>query len=470
MADTISIMQFLKEQLYNMSCVVRFAPSPTGFMHVGNARIAIINYLFARKNEGQFIFRIDDTDVLRSKKEYEDAIKNDMNWLGITKIDRFFRQSERMARYEEIKNILISKGLLYKCYESPEELEFKRKMALSKGKAPVYDRESLKLSSDDMKKLEDSGIKPYWRFKLPDETIVWNDMIMGEISYDLKNVSDPVVVKADGTYLYTFSSVIDDFDSGITHIIRGQDHTTNTAVQIAIFNAISNHQFNVNFAHLSLLVNKDGSQFSKRLGSLNLGDLREKGIEGMAINSLLATLGSSLDTIPLTNIEDLIDYFDISKFSTNSPKFDIDELYTISRKIVHKYSYDQVKSRIRNGDVLRRDVFDLVHENVEKIDDFYDWINVLSGEWDGALSMSEDDKIFIKNVINFVECEDILFDKEGLSKFLEILKTKFNKNGKSLYMPIRNAISGMEHGPNIIDMIIVLGRDEFIRRLKNSIR
>ena len=448
-----------------MSCIVRFAPSPTGYMHIGNARIAVINYLFCMKNSGKFIFRIDDTDSARSKKEYEDSIKEDLKWLGITKQDLFFRQSERLDRYKEVMNNLAEKGVIYKCYESQEELDYKRKIALSRGKAPVYDRYSLSIKEEEKRKMEESGIVPYWRFKLPDETIAWNDIIAGEISYDLKNVSDPVIMKADGTFLYTFSSVVDDLDTDITHIIRGQDHTTNTAVQIAMMREISGSDINIKFAHLSLLVNKDGSQFSKRLGSLNLSDLRNEGIEPMAINSLMATLGSSLDTVVFTSIEELCDYFDISKFSSNSPKFDVDELKILSKKILHKYSYEQILQKCGE---LRKEVFELARENVSKITDFLIWEKVLSKGYQIENSLSEDDKEFINNaliIFNENVCE---FSKENISSWIDLLKTKCKRSGKSLYMPIRHAISGIEHGPNIIDMILTIGKDDFLRRLSDA--
>lgn len=439
-----------------MNCKVRFAPSPTGFMHIGNARIAIINYLFCKKNNGHFLFRIDDTDVERSKKAYEDAIRDDMRWLGI-EYDSTFRQSERMHRYGQIKDLLISKNLLYECYESQEELEYKRKKAIGKGMPPVYDRASLYLLESEKEKMRQSGIRPHWRFKLPEEIISWNDIVMGKVSYDLKNVSDPVVIKADGTYLYTFSSVIDDIDANITHIIRGQDHTTNTAVQIALLNAIS-EVYHVNFAHLSLLVNSDGSQFSKRLGSLNLGNLRDNGIESMSIANLMATLGSSLDTVPFTNMSDLIQYFDITKFSTNSPKFDINEIFNLNRKIVHKYSYEDVKAR---GVDIDESVFNIVHENIEKLSDFNLWSKVFSHDFSSTNTFSGSEKTTISEAMKIIDrCE--------LVDFIEELKKVTGLKGKELFMPIRRALTGLDHGPNIIDIMIALGKDECKRRFNVS--
>ena len=440
-----------------MNCKVRFAPSPTGFMHVGNARVAIINYLFCRKNAGKFLFRIDDTDVLRSKKEYEDSIKGDMAWLGIT-YDETFRQSERLDRYQEVMNQLIKNGVLYKCYETPEELEYKRKLAISKGKPPVYDRASLSLTESQISEFEKAGRAVYWRFKLPSKTVTWNDLVLGEISYDLDNVSDPVIIKADGIFLYTFSSVVDDFDSGITHIIRGQDHVTNTAVQIAMFDEISKGMYHVDFAHLSLLVNKDGSQFSKRLGSMNLGDIRRKGVDPMAVFDLLATLGSSLDTQPFTKIEDLVNYFDISKFSANSPKFDVDDIFKINRKILHSKPYAELR---QFG--ISEEVYEVIKDNLESYNDFPIWKNVLSPDYHPQFRPNSDERSVLELFLKKVSAVSVL-NEANLKNILEAVKSELDVSGKNLYFPIRMALSDMEHGPNIIALLRLLGKDEISRR------
>jgi glutamyl-tRNA synthetase len=441
-----------------MNCKVRFAPSPTGHMHIGNARIAIINYLFSRQHNGHFLFRIDDTDTERSKKEYEESIGRDLEWLGIS-YDSSFKQSERTHRYEEIKNQLIEKGLLYKCYESQEELEYKRKLAIGKGQMPIYDRFSLKLSKSEQDNLENSGILPYWRFKLPDNTTIsWEDIVMGNISYNLRNVSDPVIVKADGTYLYTFTSIIDDFDYGITHIIRGQDHVTNTSVQMAILNAISEGIYNINFAHLSLLVNKDGSQFSKRLGSLSLSDLRKDGIDPMSIFSLLATIGSSQDTLPFTSLDDLTKYFDITKFSSNSPKFDIDELFKLNRKVLHGYSYEEILGKIGEERCSSESIFDLVHENVATMDDFQMWKYVFSNNFECEHEFSEDDRKILSVALDLLE-------EHNVDSWIQKIKDSTNMGGKNLYMPLRMALTGLQHGPNLVDIVRELRVLETKRRI-----
>ena len=445
-----------------MNCKVRFAPSPTGLMHVGNARVAIINYLFCRKNAGKFLFRIDDTDVLRSKKEYEDAIRDDMSWLGIT-YDETFRQSERLDRYHEVMDKLIADGVLYKCYESPEELEYKRKLAISKGKPPVYDRESLNLTDSQIAEFEKEGRAPCCRFKLPNKTVSWNDLVLGEISYDLNNVSDPVIIKADGTFLYTFSSVVDDFDSGITHIIRGQDHVTNTAVQIAMFDEISKGSYHVDFAHLSLLVNKDGSQFSKRLGSMNLGDMRKQGVDPMAIFDLLATLGSSLDTIPFLKIEDLVDYFDISKFSTNSPKFDIDDIYKINRKILHLKPFESIK---QFG--ISEEAYEIIKENIESYNDFANWKEILASNYVAAYSPNGEEKSVLK-LFNEKISKLQELSETNLKVVFDEIKSELGISGKDLYFPIRKALTDMDHGPNMVSLLILLGKEEIVRRIEKII-
>ena len=442
-----------------MNCKVRFAPSPTGFMHIGNARIAIINYLFCKKNNGKFLFRIDDTDVLRSKKEYEDAINQDIAWLGIT-YDETFRQSERLGRYREVMDNLLSKGVLYKCFETTEELDYKRKLAISKGKPPVYDRAALNLNADDIEKLEKDGVPSYWRFKLPNKTVSWNDLILGEVFYDLNSVSDPVVIKADGTFLYTFSSVIDDLDSEITHIIRGQDHVTNTAVQIAMFDEISSEKYKVEFAHLSLLVNKDGSQFSKRLGSTNLGDIRKQGIDPMAISDLMATLGSSLDTIPFSKMEDLIDYFDISKFSSNSPKFDIDDILKINRKILHSKPYFEIA---KFG--ISEKAYDVIRENMESYNDFSLWNEILNLDYVSKFNPNDSEKkvlnLFSEKISQLSDLTD-----ENLKNVLNSVRNELNISGKDLYFPIRKSLTDMEHGPNMIQLLELLGKTEILRRIQ----
>jgi glutamyl-tRNA synthetase len=328
----------------------------------------------------------------------------------------------------------------------------------------VYDRASLKLSEGEKNNLEKSGIKPYWRFKLPDNTTsFWTDLIMGDLSYNLSNVSDPDIIKADRTYLYTFTSVIDDFDHDITHVIRGQDHVTNTAVQIAMLNVISRNKRELNFAHLSLLVNKDGSQFSKRLGGLSLGDLKENGIDSMSVASLLATIGSSLLTVPFKSMDDLRQYFDITRFGNNSPKFDVDELYKLNRKILHMYSYDEILTKLGQEQHLEESIFEVVHENVEKISDFEIWERIFSTNFKNECSFSEGDKKIILIALS-------LLSEHSIDDLMQKIKNATGKNGKDLYMPIRVAITGLQHGPHITTIMKKLGIQETKRRLEKAIK
>jgi glutamyl-tRNA synthetase len=419
-------------------------------MHIGNARIAVVNYLFARQNNGELIFRIDDTDRERSKKEYEDSIINDLSWLQIT-YAKVLRQSARTSRYDDIKGNLMSRGTLYRCYESQEELECKRRMATLKGAPPAYDRAALQLSDSQIAKLEESGRTPYLRFKLPNEVVTWDDVILGRITYDLSNISDPVICKADGAYLYSFSSVIDDIDCGITHIIRGQDHVTNTAVQIAMFNEISGGAYSCDFAHLSLLTNKDGSQFSKRVGGMNLGDFRSAGIDPMAISSILATLGTSLDTKPFLDMNELIRYFDITKFGSNSPKFDSRDVWKLNKKIMQLKRYADVKDYISS-----ESVFEIAKDNIETYNDLRMWDQIFTNSYNPSYAPSESEAAVLNAALGVLRsCDSNITWPE----FWKTVAEKANASGRNLYVPLRMATTGMDHGPNLTDLFATLGAE-----------
>jgi glutamyl-tRNA synthetase len=432
-------------------------------LHVGNARIAIINYLFCKRNDGQFLLRIDDTDRERSTVEYEKSIMEDLEWLEIGH-DIFTRQSERVERYTDIKNMLIQRGMLYRCYESQEELAFKRRQDMSAGRPPIYDRASLSLSDKEREELERSGIEPHWRFKLPNKIVSWNDMIMGKTSYDLRNVSDPVVLKSDGTYLYSFCSVIDDIDYAISHIIRGQDHVTNTAIQLAIFEAISGiRDYDIEFAHISLLVNKDGSQFSKRIGSLGLRELRAKHIDPMAICNVLATLGSSVSSVSFPDLDSLVQSFDLQAFGNNSPKFDTDDIVQMNKKLIQKYTYQEVTKKL-GSKKLTEQVFEVCKWNVENINDFNMWIDICSSSFVPSVveSLSLEDKEFLKTVR--VEMENT-----KVEYLIQSLKQKTSRANKDIYTPIRKAICGLDHGPSLADLIRLIGKEICIKRIQKAI-
>ena len=313
-----------------MTCKLRFAPSPTGELHVGNARTALVNFLFAKSNNGILLLRIDDTDKERSEKKFEESIKNDLLWLGI-KWDMMDRQSNRFENYTNAIKILEENGRAYRCYETPEELSLRRKSQLMSGRPPVYDRQALNLTEKDHLKFEKMGKKAHWRFKLIHEDVTWNDMIRGECNYNMSSLSDPVIMREDGKPIYTLASVIDDIDHKITHIIRGEDHVTNSAAQIQLFDALGAKP--PKLGHLSLLSGSEGEGLSKRIGSLSLGSIKEKNIENISLVSMLSSIGTSQSITHFGNIDSIIEKFDINNFSRNTAKFDINELFQINQKV-----------------------------------------------------------------------------------------------------------------------------------------
>ncbi|MAZ76858.1 MAG: glutamate--tRNA ligase, partial [Micavibrio sp.] len=329
-----------------MSVKVRFAPSPTGFLHVGNARTAVITWLFCRQQQGRFLLRIDDTDRERSKEEYELAIEDGLTWLGLD-WDEKANQKDRLERYEEVIEKLKADGRLYACYETPEELGLKRKTQLSRGVPPTYDRAGLNLTDEQIAAYEAEGRKAHWRFKLNHAPIEWNDLIRGPVQFQGSDMSDPVVLREDGTPLYHLCSVIDDVDFGITHVVRGEDHVSNTATHVQMFEAIQGKA--PNFAHLSLISDAEGGKLSKRIGSLSVKDIQnEEGLEPMSVVSLMARLGTSDPIEAFTSMDKLLKTFDFSKFSRSTPKFDPDELVRLNSKILHETSFDDVQVRLAN--------------------------------------------------------------------------------------------------------------------------
>ncbi len=345
--------------------IVRFAPSPTGLLHIGNARPALLNALFARREVGTFILRFDDTDLERSKRQFADAIEADLAWLGIPP-DMVVRQSERFAIYDEVAERLRTSGRLYACYETPDELEFRRKRQLARGLPPIYDRAALDLSPDDRARLEGQGRRPHWRFKLDHRTVTWTDLVRGECHVDCGSLSDPVLVREDGTYLYTLPSVADDIDLGITHVIRGEDHVTNTAVQIQIFEALGGAV--PIFAHHNLLTTTSGEGLSKRLGHLSLQGLREAGFEPASVTSLAVLVGSSEAVRPVASIDELSRLVDFTHISRAPAKFDEHELDQLNARLVHDMSYDQVKDRLAAMGVGGGEAFWLaVRTNLTKV-------------------------------------------------------------------------------------------------------
>jgi glutamyl-tRNA synthetase len=436
--------------------ILRFAPSPTGRIHIGNARTAILNWLLAKKTGGQFILRYDDTDTVRSKTEYADAIAVDLDWLGI-KPDRVEWQSRRIEKYDAATEKMKASGHLYACYETSDELDRRRKRQLAKHLPPVYDRAALKLTPEDRAKLEDDGRKPHWRFKLGHAPVEWNDLIRGPVHIDTTTLSDPVLVREDGTYLYTLTSVVDDVEFGITHVIRGEDHVVNAAVQIEITRALGGAV--PAYAHHSLLVGPDGAGLSKRLGSLSISAMRDDGLEAMAVVSHAALLGTSDAIHPCLDYKELIEGFDLSKLSRAPGRFDEAELRGLNAKLLHKLPWDAVKSRLGYGS----EAFWLaVRGNLEKLADAKLWHEVVAGNIVPVVSV--EDRDFVTRAATELPAEP--WDSTTWKTWTEALKAASGRKGKQLFMPLRLALTGLDHGPELAALLPLIGRQKVLDRLK----
>ncbi|MFV1443307.1 MULTISPECIES: glutamate--tRNA ligase [unclassified Phaeobacter] len=434
----------------------RFAPSPTGYIHVGNLRTALMNYLIARKAGGSFILRIDDTDPERSKEEYVDAIKQDLEWLGLT-WDRVERQSERLDRYVAAADKLREIGRFYEAFETPVELDLKRKKQLNMGKPPVYDRAALNLSEDDKAKLRAERGDGVWRFKLDQERIEWTDGILGDISIDAASVSDPVLIRGDGQFLYTLASVVDDTEMGVTHVVRGSDHVTNTATQIQIIKALGGTV--PSFAHHSLLTGPQGEALSKRLGTLALRDLREAGVQPMALLSLMARLGSS-DPVELrAELAELIEGFDINRFGAAPTKFDVQDLYPLTARYLQSLPLEAVQSHVDALGVpaeKQAAFWDMAKENITTLKDLAGWWDLCR---DGAEPLvADEDKDFIAEAMELLP--EGPYDSESWGTWTAAVKEATGRKGKGLFMPLRKAVTGMERGP---DMSALLALMETVR-------
>ncbi|MCB1591472.1 MAG: glutamate--tRNA ligase [Alphaproteobacteria bacterium] len=443
-----------------MSVKVRFAPSPTGMMHIGNARTALITWLYARSKGGHFLLRIDDTDLERSKKEYEDAIEEGLRWLGMD-WDEKARQRDRLDYYETKIQKLKDSGRLYACYETPEELELKRKGQLARKMPPLYDREALKLTDEQRNAYETQGRKPHWRFKMDYKPITWDDEVRGPVHFEGADMSDPVLIREDGSPLYHLCSVIDDIDYGITHVVRGEDHVTNTAMHVQMFEALGAKA--PGFAHLPLLSDAQGGKLSKRLGALNLRELRDQeGLEAMSVVSLMARLGTSDPIEPFTDIKDVIAHFDISKFGRGTPKFDQDELVRLNAKILHHMSYAQIKPRLEQIGLADMDesFWDIVRPNLEKLEDAREWWRVANGPVEPVIEEAD----FIAEAAKLLPGEP--WTRETWGVWVDAVKTQTGRKGKPLFMPLRKALTGMDHGPELADLLLLIGPEKAKRRLK----
>lgn len=431
--------------------VTRFAPSPTGYLHIGNLRTALFNYLIARKTGGQFILRLDDTDRERSKQEYIDGIKTDLEWLGL-EWDRVERQSQRLERYAEMADALRDAGRFYECFESPTELDLKRKKQLNMGKPPVYDRAALTLDAAAREALR--AERPgYWRFQLDLERIEWNDGILGPISIDAASVSDPVLIRADGQVLYTFASSVDDMDMGVTHIVRGGDHVTNTATQIQIIRAMGGTV--PDFAHHSLLTGPHGEALSKRLGTLSLRDLRAQGVERMALLSLMARLGSSQPVELRANLDEIAETFDLSQFGAAPTKFDAEDLWPLTRTHVHGLPVEAVAETLAELGVPADQMlafWEVARENVTRLADVEQWWSLCR---DGAQPMiAEEDAEFVTQALEMLP--PMPFGPTAWADWTGAVKAATGRKGKGLFMPLRKALTGLDHGPDMGSLMPLL--------------
>lgn len=433
---------------------VRFAPSPTGFMHIGNTRTALFNWLLSAKLGGRFMLRIDDTDAQRSKKEYEDAIRDALVWLGLEWSEEA-RQSARVERYNEVTEKLKADGRIYACYETPEELEFMRKRLLNKGLPPIYDRQALNLTREQIAKYEAEGRRPHYRFKLLDGDIVWHDLVRGECRYSEKNLSDPVVIREDGSFLYHLPSVIDDADFGITHIVRGEDHVTNTAAQIQMFEAVGGKI--PAFAHLPLLTGKEG-KLSKRLGSLGVRELRADGVEPMAISSFLAKLGTSDPVEPFYSLKDLAGTLDFAKIGRAQPKFDEEELKHFNTRLIHAMPYAMVKERFS----VTEEFWNAVRGNLDKLSDIKMWSDICFAE----LSPVMEDAELTNMAAELLPAEP--WNEETFGAWLNEVKTQSSKKGRELFHPLRKALTALENGPELKILLPFIGRERAYKRLKGE--
>ncbi len=444
---------------------VRFAPSPTGFLHIGNARTALFNALFALQTGGQFVLRLDDTDIARSTEEFAQTIQTDIAWLGIT-VDRLEKQSARMARYDAVRDDLKAKGLLYACYETAEELEYKRKRQMALGKPPIYDRAGLTLTDEERAALEAEGRKPHWRFKLSGKRVAWLDLCKGDQAIDTTSQSDPVLIREDGTYLYTLPSIIDDIDFAITHVIRGEDHVSNTGTQIEIFEALGASA--PHWGHHNLLIAADGSALSKREGSLSLKALRESGTQPMAVASVAALVGTSMAIAPRESLASLADDFDLLKVSSGPARFEPKQIADFSAQMVHALESTQVADILAEIGVPtdRQEAFWMaVRKNCDAPQDAARWWAMLTADAVEA-ALDDDDKAYVRTAL--AGLPDGAIDGDTWGTWTGALKAETGRKGKGLFMPLRVALTGMERGPEMGPIIALLGREKVQHRLQQA--
>lgn len=443
-----------------MTVAVRFAPSPTGRLHVGNLRLAVINWLHARRHGGTFLLRMDDTDTERSEEAYARGIEDDLRWMGL-EWDRFARQSDRMARYGEVADRLRASGRLYPCYETSEQLSLKRASLVSQGRPPIYDRSALRLTDEEKAKLEAEGRKPHWRFKLDHAPVSWEDGVRGHQSFQGRDLTDPVLIREDGRPLYTLSSVVDDADLGITDIIRGEDHVTNTAVQVQIFEAIAAAV--PRFAHLPLMTDAAGQGLSKRLGSLAIGSLRDDdGVEPLALACLLAKLGTSDAVEPRISLDDLVAEFDMSKVGRGSVRFDVEELARLNAKTLHILPFDAVRGRLEAAGMVGVDeerFWFTVRPNLTRLEDAREWWAITHAPVEPVVEDAE----FLSRAAALLPADP--WDENTWGAWTNAVKAATGAKGKALFHPLRLALTAREKGPELKNLLPLIGRERALARL-----
>lgn len=442
-----------------MTVKSRFAPSPTGHLHIGSARTALIVWLFCRKNNGEFLFRMDDTDEKRSKKEHEENIIDGLKWLGID-WDQDERQSLRKDKYDAAIEQLKEAGRLYPCYETEDELALKRKSLLNRGLPPIYDREALNLTEEQKASYEAEGRTPHWRFKMNHEPIIWEDMVRGRVEFNGKDITDPVMIRADGRPLYHISSVVDDIEFGITHVVRGEDHVSNSAVHTQMFEALGAKA--PIYAHITLLGNMAGAKLSKRKGSMSVTSFRDDaGLEKMAVISLISRIGTSLPIEPLATMDEVIESFDFSKFSRNLPKFDEEELYRLNAKILHKASYTDIKDRLADMGLseVNEEFWEIVKPNLSFLSDIEEWWKITHD----PVKTPIEDKEFEEKAANLLPAEP--WDETTWKTWTTAVKEETGRKGKELFMPLRKALTGQDHGPELKALLPIIGRERVLERL-----
>ncbi|MEM1366220.1 MAG: glutamate--tRNA ligase [Pseudomonadota bacterium] len=453
--------------------IVRFAPSPTGKIHIGNARTALFNWLYAKCSGGAFILRYDDTDAARSTKEFADQILVDLNWLGIEP-DRIERQSDRFSSYDAAAARLKEAGLLYPCYETADELDRKRKRLLARGLPPIYGREGLDQTDEERAAFEADGRTAHWRFKLPNHEegdvhalkrtdVTWTDLVRGEQSVDLASMSDPVLIRGDGTYLYTLPSCVDDLEMGVTTIIRGDDHVTNTGAQLALFEALGGTA--PGFGHHNLLTTASGEGLSKRLGSLSLESLSADGYEPMAVASLATLIGTSEAVEAVVDMPTLIERFDISNSTKSAAKFSTEELDALNSKLVHELSFEDVSERLAEIGVSggqAEEFWSIVKDNLDRVPDAADWWPVVATDIEPVVEA--EDAEFIAQAAQMLPAGEITGETWGT--WTKALKAQTGRKGRGLFMPLRKALTGKGHGPEIGRLLPLIGREKIEARLR----